>query len=346
MNTKTLIQMLALLTLILGVGSLNAQEDRSKGKTPVKETVDRFRTTLDSLSARLGRGEISEQEFEDGVEAAARMMGDSIVSVSSGKKVIVITKNDKDGKMEKELEEMIEEELEEAFSKDDKDNMDGFKIETQTDSSGNRIKIKIDGKPIRRTTPFFVFNFGPTIPLAELAPAVPEFEPWRSWTVNMGVLGSTRIGGPKSWFHINYGVKFKFLSLQNKQDLMVQVVDRRPQFTPFNGDVRRLSFNRYSMDLPVQIRLAGPKKNSLNVILGGYGGIRLDADQQIRFRSAAGERGQLRLRDDYRTTLWHYGLTAAIGQRWWQLYADYEMNPLFKENYIYHILNTGVQFSF
>lgn len=308
-----------------------AQKDPAPGAS-IEVSVEQFKTNLDSLTARFERSEISKEEFENGVETAARMMGDSISKAFVFKKVIVKT-SDKD-------------ELEDAFSKEDKDNLEGFWIETKTDSNENRISIKIDGKPIRRTTPFLLVNFGPTIPLAELAPAVPEFEPWRSWTVNMGVLGSTRIGGPKSWFHINYGVKFKFLSLQNKQDLMVQVVDKRPQFTPFNGDVRRLSFNRYSMDLPVQLRLAGPKKNSLNVILGGYGGIRLDADHQIRFRTAAGERGQLRLRDDYRTTLWHYGLTAAIGQRWWQLYADYELNPLFKENYTYRILNTGVQFSF
>ncbi len=98
----------------------------------------------------------------------------------------------------------------------------------------------------------------------------------------------------------------------------------------------------------MQLRLAGKGANAFNLMIGGYGGIRLYAFQDLEFKSAIGEDVEMRLRDDYKTNIWQYGATAAVGQRWWQLYADYELSNLFQENpnYEYNVVNAGVQFFF
>lgn len=340
MFSPSKLAVMALIAFLYSTAGLQAQKEPSPGSS-IEGTVGQFKTNLDSLTARFERGQISREEFENGVEAAARMMGDSISSTFVLKKVIVKT-SDKD-------------ELEDAFSKEDILDID-FDFEdnsTESDTGENKIRIRIGDKETRKgTTGFFLLNFGPNIaetPFDGLAPASPEFEPWRSWTVNMGLLGSTRLGGPRSWFWLNYGLKFKAMGLRNEEDLVLQINDKNPVFIPFDGGrIRDVNFTRYTLDIPLQLRIAGPKAKSLNVILGGYGGIRLGGNQSLRYRSYTGERARLELTDDYRIPLWHYGLTAAVGQRWWQVYADYELNNLFRENplYSYKIFNTGIQFSF
>lgn len=338
MFPQSKLALMALIAFLVSTTALHAQKEPLPA-TSIEGSVSQFKTNLDSLTARFERGEISKEEFENAVEAAARMMRDSISSAFVFKKVIVKTSD--------------QGELEDAFSKEEEMvdiDIDFDDHSSETDTGENKIRIRIGDKETRKgTTGFLLVNFGPNIVHSSLAPASPEFEPWRSWTANFGLLGSTRLGGPGSWLWLNYGLKIKFMGLRNEEDLILQINDKNPVFIPFEGGrIRSVAFTRSTLDIPLQLRIAGPKANSLNVILGGYGGIRLSGQQSLRYRTPTGERARLELTDDYRIPLWHYGLTAAIGQRWWQVYADYELNNLFRENplYDYRIFNTGVQFSF
>lgn len=311
---------------LFGFGTLHAQTEGSESiTTKIKEATKAFEDKVKELETKYKNGEIDQEDFEDAMEDAADDLEDAMDDLGDA--------------------------LDDMLDGDDEDQS----IEISTDSTKNKVKISLgDKKGPKRTKSYFLLNFGPTYMLegtiGENA-ITPEFEPWRSWSGNVGLMFSTRLGGPNSIAHINYGLLWKFNYVEVSSDHRLMVQDDNPVYvppSPYASTLEHSQFSRQSLVLPVQLRFAGSKKKSLNVMLGGYGGIRLYAFQDLEFKTADGEKAELRLRDDYATNLWQYGVTAAIGQRWWQLYADYELSNLFEDNpnYEYNMLNAGVQFFF
>ncbi len=311
---------------LFGTGSVQAQDDHTTSiVSQMKEATKNFESEVKELRSKLESGELNKDSFEDSMEEAA-------------------------DKFEEKMEA-----LGEALG-DKYDDDDEAGVQIATDSSGNKVKITLGEKKDRkRTNSYFLFNFGPTY-LIEGTIGVgdankPDFSPWKSWSGNMGVIFSTRIGGNSSVFNINYGLEFKFTSIEINSDHRLKVEDGNPFYvppSPYASTVSKSEFRRYSLVVPVQLRLAGSGENKLNVMLGGYGGLRLYGIQDLKFKSMDGEKAELHLKDDYQTNTFLYGVSAAIGQRWWQLYADYELSNLFEDNpnYEYNILNAGVQFFF
>lgn len=313
---------LTLFCLLLGF-TLYAQDP---GNTPAQEKIkaakERIEQKIADLEARYTRGELSESEFENALDEAVEELTESI--------------------------EDAQEDLEEAFDGDD----DKF-IDIQSDSSKNRIKLGFgsERRSHKRTKAYMLINLGPSMAFEQLEnPDVfqPEFKPWRSISGNLGFLFSTRLGGPSSFAYVNYGLTYKFITLDTKDDYQLSVVDGHPEYIPssYTNSLQKSRLSRGSITIPVQVRFAGKGSNAFNLMLGGYGGIRLYAVQNLEYKSAIGEKVKMQLYDDYQTNLWHYGATAAVGQRWWQLFADYELSNLFKDNpnYEYNVLTTGLQF--
>lgn len=318
--------MLSFLFLI-GTEALQAQTEKPGSIiTKMKDATKDFQAKVKDLETKFKNGELSQEAYEEAMEDAADEFGDVM--------------------------ENLGEALGDAFDVDDDDDQS---IEISTDSTKNKVKISLgDKKGPKRTKSYFLLNFGPTYmmegTIGENA-VTPEFEPWRSWSGNVGIMFSTRLGGASSIAHINYGLLWKFSYIEVSSDHRLMIQDDNPYYvppSPYASTLEHSQFSRQSLVLPVQLRFAGSKKKNLNVMLGGYGGIRLYAFQDLEFKTADGEKAKLRLRDDYGTNLLQYGVTAAIGQRWWQLYADYELSNLFEDNpnYEYNMLNAGVQFFF
>ncbi len=314
---------LVLLCLLMGL-SLSAQEPESnKTKEKINAAKARIEAKIADLEGRFDRGELSEAQFEEALDDAVEELSDAVEDAA--------------------------EDLEDAFDDDD----DTF-IDVASDSTKNKIKIKLgDRKSPKRTKSYFLFNFGPTDAFEQLENgnvAQPTFKPWRSWSGNFGLIFSTRLGGPSSIAYVNYGLLWKYVYLDTKDDLQLSIVNDEPEYIPssYSNTLPQSRLSRQSLIFPVQLRLAGKGADAFNLMLGGYGGIRLYAFQDLEFKSAIGEDVEMRLRDDYKTNLWQYGATAAVGQRWWQIYADYELSNLFQENpnYEYNVVNAGVQFFF
>jgi hypothetical protein len=313
---------------------LIAQEPTDRREEQIKAAREKVEKTMQMLEDKLKSNEITERDFNSAIK-----------------------------ELMEELEEIIEE-VNEALTEARTDLQDAFDMEwddddfltIERDSIKNRVKIKIRDKESRRprrTRSYFLLNFGPTDIVEGSSAegiAVPSMELWRSWSGNVGFIVSTRLGSPSSIVHLNYGLLWKFLYLNTKDDLQLSLVDGHPQYipSPYNETLTYSRFSRQSLLVPLQLRFAGKGANALNIMVGGYGGVRLYAFQDIRFKTDIGERAEFRFRDDYRTNPWQYGVTAAVGQRWWQLYADYEMSNLFRNNpnYEFNVMNAGIQFFF
>ncbi len=315
---------------LFGVTASHAQDDQSESiVSQMKEATKEFESEVKSLKSKLESGEINQEAFGEAMEEAADQFEEKMESLGEA------------------LGDMFD---------DDEDEDQEAAVQMTTDSSGNKVKITLgDKKSRKRTKSYMLLNFGPTYLLEGTIGAseenLPDFAPWKSWSGNMGLIFSTRIGGNNSIFNVNYGLQFKFTSIEIDSDHRLTVEDGNPFYvppSPYASTVSKSELRRYSLVLPVQLRLAGAGKNKLNVMLGGYGGLRLYGVQDLKFKTMDGEKAVLRLKDDYQTNTFIYGVTAAVGQRWWQLYADYELNNLFEDNpnYEYNVLNAGVQFFF
>ncbi|MEX0996400.1 MAG: hypothetical protein WDZ45_05090, partial [Flavobacteriaceae bacterium] len=65
--------------------------------------------------------------------------------------------------------------------------------------------------------------------------------------------------------------------------------------------------------------------------LGGYAGFNLSNRQKLKFKED-GNRVKQKLKDDYNTNNFIYGLSAYVGWRTVGLYAKYDLNTIFKDN--------------
>lgn len=329
---KRLTLLLSLLTLALCWGTVHVQAQTDKPKTiagKMKAAVKAYEDQTKELEAQLRDGTLTKEEYEDRMEEASEAFEDQM--------------------------EAYGEELGDLFDNDDDEDDDGEAIEIARDSTGNKVKINLkEKKSAKRTKSYFLLNFGPTYMVeGDIHDQVgqPDFEPWKSWSGNIGLMFSTRLGGEGSIAYVNYGVLWKYTYLEIGNDLRLMVDDGNPVYvppSPYASTLDESQVSRQSLVIPLQFRFAGHQKKSLNVMVGGYGGLRLYGFQDLKFKSVDGEKANLRLWDDYATNQWLYGVTGAIGQRWWQLYADYELSNLFKDNpnYEYNLLNMGVQFFF
>jgi flagellar hook-basal body complex protein FliE len=314
-----------LLCLLFSVPSWGQADQSARVQELIRQATERMDKALTELKERLAAGTMTEEQFEEALENAME-------------------------KFEEDMDKAADD-LEDAF-----DWEDGDVVRIESDSVKNKVKIKISkSHREKRTKTYFLLNFGPTDAFEQLdreGVAYPTFKPWRSWSGNVGLVASSRLGGSSSFVYLNYGLLWKFTYLETKDDLQLSLVDGHPSYIAPDPSVanslNKSQFSRQSLVVPLQLRFAGKGANALNVMLGGYGGLRLYAFQDLEYKTAIGEEARLRLRDDYKTNLWQYGATAAIGQRWWQLYADYELSNLFQDNpnYEYNVFNTGIQFFF
>lgn len=324
-----------LLLCLFSTGMLQAQESEGEKEARISVAREKIEMEMKKIETRYRDGKLSADDYEAAME-------DLIEELEE-------VREDMD-EADEDMREAMKE-IKDAFEGIENDRV---RIEAPKDSNDTKISLKFNKrKSGKRTKSYFLLNFGPTDAFNGIDNEMvssPEFSPWKSWSGNVGVMFSSRIGGPSSIFYLNYGVLWKYLYLETNNNLQLSVVDDYPQYiTPLDGVILSESeFSRHSLIVPLQLRFAGPSKNSLNVMLGGYGGLRLYAFQDIEYKTAIGENAELRLKNEYKTNPWQYGLSAAVGQRWWQLYADYELSNLFRENpnNEYNVLNAGIQFFF
>ena len=78
--------------------------------------------------------------------------------------------------------------------------------------------------------------------------------------------------------------------------------------------------------------------------LGGYAGFNIGTQQKLRYKED-GDRVKQKIRKDYNTSDFVYGLGAYIGFGEISLYAKYDLNPIFKDQAVdQNNLSLGLRF--
>ena len=167
------------------------------------------------------------------------------------------------------------------------------------------------------------------------------YENLGSGFIELGWNWQTRLAKNSNFARIKYGFSLQWNKLNLKED----------QFFVQNGDVtsieksavelKKSEFRTTNLVFPVYFEFGPYKKvekkdriryhsrNHFKFGIGGFGGIRLQTQQKLKYKED-GDRVKQKIRRNYNTSPFVYGVGAYVGVGDFALYAKYDLNPLFK----------------
>lgn len=161
--------------------------------------------------------------------------------------------------------------------------------------------------------------------------------------VELGWAWRTRVLKNSNAMRFSYGVSFQFNGLKPKNNQYFVVNNGETELQEFEFDLRKSKFRMDNLVFPIHFEF-GPSKfsktekrirysirNQFRFGIGGYGGFNIGARQKLKYKNADGRNVKDKLKGGYNTSSFVYGLSAYVGFDGVQLYAKYDLNPIFKD---------------
>lgn len=196
----------------------------------------------------------------------------------------------------------------------------------------------------RRTTSDLVFAFGLNNVITEGESLQDsDFKVAGSRFAELGWAWKTRVFKNTNWVRVKYGVSFQFNSLKPTDNRFYVDTGEQTELQNYPLNLDKSKFRMDNLVVPIHFEFGPSKKNEyddyfrystenkITVGLGGYAGINLGARQKLKFEED-GEDQKLKLKADYNTNKFIYGLSGYIGWQGVALYAKYDLNAIFKDN--------------
>ncbi|MEE9362966.1 MAG: hypothetical protein V3U92_10255 [Cellulophaga sp.] len=151
----------------------------------------------------------------------------------------------------------------------------------------------------------------------------------------------TRVFKESNFVRFHYGFSFQFNGLKPKDNKYFMVDGGQTQLETFEYDLKKSKFRMDNLVFPVHFEF-GPSKyretddrvrysivKRFRVGLGAYGGFNMGTRQKLKYKRA-GENVKEKLKRGYNTPNFVYGLSGYVGVGGVQLYAKYDLSPIFK----------------
>lgn len=183
-----------------------------------------------------------------------------------------------------------------------------------------------------------------------------DFKVGGSRFFELGIAWRTRVFERSNFMRLRYGFSFQFNGLKptdNRyfvEDGDVTVLQEYPL------ELEKSKFRMDNLVFPVHFEFGPSKKvesprsvwfsthNKFKIGLGGYAGVNLGERQKLKFEED-GEEVKQKLKGDYNTNEFIYGLSGYLGWGGTSLYAKYDLNPIFKDpNPALHNFSVGLRF--
>lgn len=327
---------LTLIIAFLAQGLMAQEEDQFKEKIEILQSLKAKITTLEKealkvdleqINKRLDEGEISFEEARKLKETAAKKHALNIENKIAivDNKISLLSRNETDD-MSFDLDE-------------DNENfnitVNGKNIVT---TQKQREKLRYD----RRT------YFDPVVAVglnnAIIDGQSIEDSPYKlggSRFIELGWAWRTRVFKNSNALRLNYGVSFQFNGLKPKNNQYFAVNDGETELQDFEFDLKKSKFRMDNLVFPVHFEF-GPSKftksegkiryslhNQVRFGIGGYGGFNIGTKQKLKY-TRDGRDVKDKLKGRYDTSNFIYGLSAYLGFDGVQLYAKYDLNPIFQ----------------
>ena len=143
-----------------------------------------------------------------------------------------------------------------------------------------------------------------------------------------------------NFVRLNYGVSFQFNGLRPKNNQYVSVDQGVTSLQSFEYELRKSKFRVDNLVFPMHLEFGASDRmvtknkmrysiyNSFRIGIGGYAGVNLGSRQKLKY-TLNGERIKEKFKQGYDVTDIVYGISAYAGRGGTQIYAKYDLNPMF-----------------
>ncbi|WP_149277280.1 hypothetical protein [Pareuzebyella sediminis] len=152
----------------------------------------------------------------------------------------------------------------------------------------------------------------------------------------------TRVFKNSNFLRLHYGISFQFNGLKIMDNQYFVIENDQVRLKEFDRELKKSKFRNDNLVFPLHFEL-GPSKlkknkdrirysihNQFRLGLGGYAGLNLSTRQKLKYE-VDGENVKEKLKRNYNTSNFIYGLSAYAGFDGVQLYVKYDLNPIFKD---------------
>lgn len=196
----------------------------------------------------------------------------------------------------------------------------------------------------RRTKSEFIFSFGLNNAIgSDQSLDESPYKVGGSRYAELGLAWKTRVFKESNWLRLKYGISFQFNGLKPEDNRYFVDTGSQTELQEFPLDLNKSKFRMDNLVIPVHFEFGPSKKiekenyfrystlNKFKVGLGGYAGLNLGARQKLKFKDE-GEDVKQKLKANYNTSNFIYGLSGYIGFSQISIYAKYDLNTIFKDD--------------
>jgi len=158
----------------------------------------------------------------------------------------------------------------------------------------------------------------------------------------IGWAWKTRVFNNSNWLRFKYGASFQFNGLKPTDNRYYVEDADITELETFDVDFDKSKFRMDNLVFPVHFEM-GPSKRleresgttfsdykKFKIGLGGYAGFNIGERQKLKYK-LDGDRVKEKLKGDYNTNDFIYGLSGYMGWGGTALYVKYDLNPIFDD---------------
>lgn len=336
MNTIT--KLVVLVSLCIICGKSNAQDSIQKTDMAIKienleqlkeaitiEEKELLKAEVEIINQRLDKGEITQEKADELKKEAAQKHALNIENRFAiiDNKIALLKRNEYQSYDENENTVSI------VFGRGEKG-----------------IKFKSKSKPPKydtRTTNDLLFAIGLNNAIIDgKGLDKSPYEVLGSGFVELGWNWKTRLFKNSNFVRVKYGFAFQWNKLNVKDNLYFEKDGNVTSLQEFPIELSQSQFRVTNLVLPLYFEFGPSKKiekethiryinaDNFKFGIGGYGGLNIGTQQKLRYKEE-GDNVKQKIRTDYNTSDFVYGVGAYIGIGDLSLYAKYDLNTIFKD---------------
>jgi len=327
-------------------------------KKDVREEKELLKNEIEAIDMKLIEGSITKKQAEEQKQKLAKIRAKSIEEKVKLKQEALnkLIQDDVDGNLKVHEKHPLSLTL--SGNNDTKtniDNQNNFALPAMKNYEGQRDK---DRQQSKRTTSQFVFAFGANNLVTGGAVANSDFRYWQSRFYEWGFTFNSRIISDHNLLHAKYGLSLMYNDLKpiDNRFFFDNGSQTDLETNPIHQDHSR--FRNVNLVVPLHLEFDFTKPtvkngktyfkshNSFRLGIGGYLGANVKSKQILKY-DIDGYYTAEKIKGDYNTNGFIYGLSTYIGYGSTSLYFKYDLNPLFKDNVVkQNNVSLGIRFDF
>ena len=332
---RTISNYIVLIALCLSVQLINAQEgnnsEQIKKLNEQKEHIltqekEYLKLEIENIKSRLSEGKLTSEEVDKLKQEVAEKRALNIENRTAiiDNKISLLGRN------------------EEGYNTYDSLKFLSGNDDCESESGMSNMPKKYD----RRTTSDFVFalGFNNAIIDGEKLDDSP-YKMGSSQFLELGIAWKTRVFKESNFVRLKYGFSFQMNSLKPKDNQYFVKNGNQTSLENFSSKLDKSKLLVTNLVFPVHFEF-GPStknehkdyfrystKNKFKIGIGGYAGFNIGTRQKLKY-TADGDKVKDRIKRDYNTSDFVYGLSSYISFSDIAVYAKYDLSPLFKDQVI------------